>query len=311
MQQNKIGGSNEIYSILRKAFNNERSKFTDPKALYTYFEMSYNSYQKGEKGMSADDIYTLHDEMVLWATELKKTATSPGNYKSAIDGINALMAPISTCEKLLPYYDKSFSAHNTDKGWLEGAAITLSACNCTSSKVYLDIATKWYSLDPDAKSAFHLGMANIRNNNLQKGLEYLSIAADQEKNVDDKAQTYYSIATLLGRDKAEAIKYLRKAVITKPSFGKAYLYMAQMYAGVGSDCGANDFEKKAIYLLASQTAEKAAVADPMLKSAAKQVSEMYQKKSPTSDEIKQADMSGKVVSFKCWINESVTIPGKQ
>ena len=308
---NNIGKPDEIYVMLKNAFTNDRPNFTDAKALYVYFEMLFNKNKSGEKGISADDVYALYSTIIAHLAELEKTSTSgKSNYKSATNGINALMSPMSSCDMLNPYYEKNYEAHKTEVSWLRDATTVLSFRNCTSGQLFLTIASQWYLLAPDGASAYALGVANMRNRNPVKATEYFNQAAELEKDLEEKAQICYTIATMLNNDKPESIKFLKKAIGYKPSFGKAYILMAQMYAGAGAECAKTEFEKKALYFLASQTAEKAATADIRLKGASKQLSEMYLKSAPTSEEISAEKMAGKKITFGCWINESVTIPRK-
>ena len=84
---------------------------------------------------------------------------------------------------------------------------------------------------------------------------------------------------------------------------------AQMYANSGAECGQTPFEQKAIYWLAADMVRKAGEADSNLKkNGSDQTAESYLKMAPTAAEIKSEKMAGKQVAFKCWINESVTVP---
>ena len=92
--------------------------------------------------------------------------------------------------------------------------------------------------------------------------------------------------------------------------GKAYLFLAQLYSNSANDCGKTDFEKKAVYYLAIQTAQKAGLAEPRLKPTAEKAAKDYEAKSLTASEISKAKMNGKLVTIGCWINETITFPAK-
>ena len=92
--------------------------------------------------------------------------------------------------------------------------------------------------------------------------------------------------------------------------GKAYLFLAQLYSNSANDCGKTDFEKKTVYYLAIQTAQKAGVVEPRLKPTADKAAKDYEAKSPTAVEISKAKMNGKLVTIGCWINETITFPAK-
>ena len=83
--------------------------------------------------------------------------------------------------------------------------------------------------------------------------------------------------------------------------------MAQIYAGA-TECAKNDFEKKALNILASQTALRAIEAEPSIKPTAERQSELFLKRGPTSEDIQKSKMAGKTISYDCFIKNSVTIP---
>ena len=311
MHKHDLGKPEAIYVLLKEAFANDRSNFSDANALYVYFGIFYKKYEKGEKETSLEDVFALRDNIVQHVAMLRKNNISGhSDYKAATDGINALIAPIATCDKLLPFYQKSFEANKNDKAWLEHTTLTLAAKNCTSAPFFLEIAAQWHLVNPDAKSAYNLAMAHLRNRNHLKAAEFFTVAIELENNPAEKARTAYTIATINSSKKEEAVKFLKKAITFDATYGKPYLFLAQLYAGAGTECTFKEFEKKAVFLLAAQTAEKAAVADKSLKGASKHVSDMYRQKAPTAEEIKQSGNTGKKIVLGCWINETIVFPGK-
>jgi aminopeptidase C len=88
------------------------------------------------------------------------------------------------------------------------------------------------------------------------------------------------------------------------------LYLGQMYVNNSKDCTKTDFEKKAIYNLATQTVQKAGVAEPKLKPTSDKMTQDYAPKSLTPSDISNAKMNGKSVTIGCWINETISFPAK-
>lgn len=302
------GTPDEVYALLDRAFKTDQANFTNATALYLYFDLFFNKFKAGDKAIKEDDVFEKRDEVSSWLHHLSLTATSGAReYKTASDGVRALVASITSCEKLNSFYNKNFAEKKSDTLWLEKASATLMENTCTTGPLFLNIASEWYKLKPTAKSAYNLGIASIRNKNQPKAVEYLNASADMEMLPSEKAKTYYMIASILSNNPQQAVSYLKKALAAKPSFGKAYLLMAQMYS-VAGDCGQTPFEKKAIYFLAAQTARKAGDADASIKPAAVKQAESYLQKAPSKAEIKAARKSGKKITYSCWINETVTIP---
>ena len=109
-------------------------------------------------------------------------------------------------------------------------------------------------------------------------------------------------------NKSQARTYAKKALAAKPSFGQAYMLIAQLYASSANECGKTPFEKRAVNWLCAQYANKAAAVDPSLKATANRQAASYNGYAPSKTDIFNADMAGKTVSFNCWIGESVRVP---
>ena len=84
--------------------------------------------------------------------------------------------------------------------------------------------------------------------------------------------------------------------------------IANLYATSANDCGQTQFEKRAVYWLASREAMKASRVDGTLKSAALKSSRNYEAKAPQKSEILSSGREGEVIEISCWIGRSVKVP---
>ena len=97
-------------------------------------------------------------------------------------------------------------------------------------------------------------------------------------------------------------------VEVKPSAGIAYLKIANMYASSANNCGTNVFEKRAMYWLAADMADKAARLDASIAGNARQAASSYRGLAPSKSDIFNDGMAGKTVTFNCWVGGSVKVP---
>ena len=306
LDSHHIGKPEEIYNLLDIAFISDPATFTDPKALHLYFDLYFNQYKAG--AIKEADVFAKSQAVRLRLNQLAvSNPKSARSYQSASSGIKALMAPLLTCDKLVSYYEISLDLKKNDPRWLQNTTESLQSASCMTIPFFLKVAKVWHQTEPNAKSAEALGLAYLQNNNKEKGLEYYQSAANLETDSSRKGNIYYAMATAVGTNPPLALDYLKKAVDVNPSLGKAWLLIAHLYAGA-SDCGTTPFEKKAIYFLAANTARKAGENDPSIKAASVQQTKQYLEKAPTKAEIKSEKKSGKKVTFRCWINETVNIP---
>ena len=84
-----------------------------------------------------------------------------------------------------------------------------------------------------------------------------------------------------------------------PSNKKGWLQIANMYSNSAKNCGSSVFNKKAVFWLAAQAAEKGGNSSAASK---------YRALAPTKTEIFNGSMGGKVIKIGCWIGRSVTVP---
>jgi hypothetical protein len=309
MDQYKAGAPEDIFTLLDRAFTKDAAHFTDAKALYAYFELYFNKFKSGDKTITENDVFAKYDAVAAKMQQLSEAHPEfQRDYKTAKGGMYSMMSSITSCEKLKVYYSANFDANKTDVAWLQAAAENLASRNCTYGILFLNITTEWYKLRPDSNSAYNLAIATLRNRkNPADTLNYFNFAAEKEADAGRKAEIYLEIASMFSAtDLPKAIEYAKKATVTKPSLGKSYLLLAQLY--VASDCGETAFGKKAIYFLAAETAIKAGDAEVSMKKKADVAAAQYLKNAPSKDEIKSAKQAGKTIVFGCGINESVTVP---
>ena len=84
--------------------------------------------------------------------------------------------------------------------------------------------------------------------------------------------------------------------------------IANLYASSANNCGNTQFDKRAVYWLAANTAKKAAKVDASIKKAALKTALSYNGRAPSKTDIFTEGMEGKVIKFSCWINDEVKVP---
>jgi tetratricopeptide (TPR) repeat protein len=214
----------------------------------------------------------------------------------------------ASCEDWVAFYKSDFEANKANTEWLEQALNRLEQQRCMNSPMFEELATLLYNAKKTTKSANYMGLVAQRKKDNKKAVTYFNEAAELEADPIAKAKLYYQIALLYQTtDKAQAGVFARKAIESNPKNINSYFLLSQLYVA-SKDCAKNEFEQKALYLLAAQTAKKVADIDPKYQNAAERASNDYLKNAPTKDEIKKEKMSGKTIDFGCWINQSVIVP---
>ncbi len=311
LHDNKIEATDEILSLLDSSFSKASDSITNANAIYTYFSLCNDKYKAGDKKYNSDfvlDKYTLVNAML---TNLQNTNSDKADdYRIAQRGINSLVKELATCDNLVAYYEKNYPLNKDNNEWVSGALTNL-ASKCSDKPIFNTMAQNFYAVKATSQSANFMALASLKQKKFEESIKLYNESAELETNPQAKAKIHYTLATgLLYGDKAKAKESLNKAVQYDPTLSRAYLFLADLYANAATTCGKTDFEKKAIHYLAIQTAQKAAVAEPKMKSAVDKIVEKLASNSLSQAEINKEKMNGKSLTIGCWINETITFPAK-
>ena len=108
--------------------------------------------------------------------------------------------------------------------------------------------------------------------------------------------------------KSRARQLAREAIAINPNMGRAYLFIASLYATSVNKCGSSEFEKRMTYVAAYNKALRASQVDPSMSSVARKFTRNYKANFPSKKVIFTEGVNvGDPFKVKCWINETVKI----
>ena len=327
----------ELYACFDDAYKADQKTFTNPKSLYTYFSLMVDLYDA--KKMPAQALFNKYDdvsekieleiknytkklnkfvgegdeEMTLSSKDARKVKSYKSYlsaYAQIIGSVDSKLGERANCENLIPLYTRDFEEFKNDGVWLQRAMNRMYIKECTDDPLFAQILQQKNKLEPNASTAYYLGVLKNKEGNWTEALGYFNQAVELEPDSFDKAKRLSSIATKFRKKGSygQARSYYTKAIGHNPSLGSAYLAIAQMYAKSANNCGTDNFSKRAVYWLAAQQARKAGRVDPSLKKASSNSVANYLAKVPTKSEIFSSGRSGEVIKIGCWIGRSVTVP---
>ena len=333
-----LGESNEdLYIAFDTAYLTDVKTFTNPKSLYTYFSLMVGLYDSSLK--SAQELFSKYDDIsekielefknytnkrngfLNEGGEVKELSRKDNSrlksYNSYLRAYNQIVGSIDTklgtranCENLIPLYARDFEAFKNDGVWLQRAMNRMYAKGCNDDPLFVQIVEQKNMLEPNADTAFYLGILKDKAGKSTEALSFYSQAVKLETSSFEKSKILYKIATNFKKKSryGQARIYYMKALKANPSMGKAYLAISAMYAKSANNCGIDNFSKRAVYWLAAKEAAKAGRVDPTMKKNAKKSIANYEAKAPQKSEIFSSGRAGQVISVECWINRSVTVP---
>ncbi|NDV44272.1 tetratricopeptide repeat protein [Flagellimonas sediminis] len=335
LYDNKMASDEQLFSMLDKAFKEDRENFTNPKALYLYFSSLVDLHGAGKKDLQ--DVFDTYDDVTLKLDEenqkltdvvtkllpkdslgtltkkessiLKAATVNSESFGKVASSVDSKLGALADCDNLIPLYEKNYEARKSDVKWVKGAVGRMFSKDCTDDPMFRKLFEAQLALDPSADAYVYGGALKLQSGDMKGAIADYNKAAELETNSYKKSNILYKIATSVRRSSpSQARNYALKAIEANASNGKAYLLIANLYAGSANDCGSTPFEKRAIYWKAAEMARKAGRVDPAISGHANQTAVSYEAKAPTKEMIFSSGMAGKTVSFSCWVGGSVTVP---
>ena len=335
----KVGDKSLIYNTFDKAFTTDPNSFTNPKGLYNYFKIFYDLYKDGADQVTMEKLFDKYEEVSekfefeaiklaknldvilkkeesgapLTNREIRSKKVYEVNSNAIgimLKNLDAIIAKEATCENLIPLYNKNFDENKTDPLWLKRAASRMDNKECSDDPLFVTLVEALHNLDPSADSAYYLGLLNDKRGNEPEALKFYEESIKLGTDPYKKAKILYKIALKFknaGR-KSSARNYANKALSYQPSLGRAYLLIASLYASSANDCGNNQFEKRAVYWLAANIAQKAGRVDASIRKLANSTRASYLGRAPSKTDIFTEGNEGASIKFNCWINASVKVP---
>ena len=329
----------EIYKTFDLAYKTDAESFSNPKGLYNYFKTLHDLYKLGNQGVSMEQLFNKYEEVSekfeVESTKLAKKLDlilkkqengEPINSREVrskrvyninqraigtfLSNLDAIISKEATCVNLVPLYKRNFEEFKFDAIWLKRAASRMDNKECSDDPFFVTLVEALHTLDPSADSAYYLGILKDKAGDTSEALKYYEESISLQSDPYKKAKILYKIAVKFknaGR-KSSARSYARKALKFQPSLGRAYLMISNLYAGSANDCGETQFNKRAVYWLAAQMANKAGEVDASIKKLAVKTARSYEGRAPSKTEIFTEGNQGATIQFDCWIKSSVKVP---
>lgn len=326
-----------LYKAFDKAYTEDKDNFDNPKGLYTYFSVMVDLFD--DKKKTAQEMFDKYDDLndkiesevikfsgllnpLVEKEEAGKAleGKEPSykkmyeSYLSAYDqisnGMEKELGDRANCEVLIPLYERDFEQFKNDEVWLKRSVNRMYAKECTDDALYIKLVKAYDAAAPSADTKVFVADLLMKDGKESEAFKYLEQAYSLETNAIKKANRAVKIGiTLKNKGRyAQARTYFDNSLKLNPSNGRPHLLIAAMYNASANNCGDTNFNKRAVFWLAAQEAEKAGRLDPTLRGLSAQSATSYEAKAPTRSEIFESGKSGETINIGCWIGRSVKVP---
>lgn len=336
LADNKLASEDEVFALLEKGYEispqdmgvknifkyfkgiTERNKDTNPQKVFdTYDDVLESVGEKLEDyAKKIHDIKGTDSTKVLSKKDARRVYAYSTNSKAlgqVEGGLDQMISVIATCERLIPLYKRDFEANKTNAVWLKRAVSRMFNKGCQADPLFEVLAKAYAEAAPSPDSySFYAGI--LEDNGDASGASAMKQKAfDLETDPLKKAKTKLKFAQAAknrGQNStARTLAY--EAIKFNPNYGKAYLFIASLYASSVNSCGKDEFEKRMVYVAALQKAQRAAAVDPSISVEAGKYIRSYRANVPSKTVVFNAGIApGSKHSIKCWIGETVTVPSR-
>ena len=332
--KNKLASDNEVFDILQLAYSIDPNRMS-VKNIYRYFQ-GITDANKDTNPQKVFDTYddvleSVGEKLIDYAKKLKvlndkvdagqeldkkekrnlRAYTINSKALGQVEsGLDQIIIVLSTCDRLIPLYERDFEANKTNAKWLKRAVSRMFNKECTDDPLFEKLAIAYAEASPSA-DAYSFVAGVLAKKGDASGAEQMRMKAfDLETDPFKKANFKLKFAQSAKKrgQKSKARQLAREAISLNPNMGRAYLFIASLYASSVNACGTNEFEKRMTYVAAHNKAVRASRVDPSMSSVARKFIRNYKANFPSKKVIfTEGVKEGDTFKVKCWINESVKI----
>ena len=278
-------------------------------ALFSYFKAATQKFQ--EKTFTKAQVLEVYAAVSDYLEyNLSNESKSKKFYEKASENVEKLFVPFATCEDLIAMFDAKYQETPDDLTLIKRIVKVLDKKDCTDATVYFEAATKLHESEPSALSAYNMGNLSLRKNKYSQAIGFYNQALEMAENDEDKANYYYGLsgAYFKSGSNSSARSYAYKAIDIKPSWGKPFVLIGDIYAASANECGSNSFESAMLYSAAIDKFITAKSKDSSVGDFADKKIASYSKYLPSNeDAFFNGFKEGDSYTVGCWINESTKV----
>ena len=328
----KKATDDEIFTLLEKAYKidptrmsvkniyryfqgvTDKNKDTNPQLVFdTYDDVleavgkKLEDYAKKLKPLLAKDEADLDKKEKRNLRAYSINSKALGQVEGGLDNI---VEVLSTCDRLVPLYTRDFEANKGNAVWLKRAVSRMFKKECTDDPLFEKLALAYAEADPSPEAYTFVAGVKAKNGD-EAGAQAMRLKAFELETDPLKRANYklkFAQAAKNRGQKSKARQLAREAIQLNPNFGKAYLFIANLYGTSVNSCGKNEFEKRMTYVAAYNKAKRASAVDPSIGVTAGKFLRNYKANFPYKKLIfTEGVKEGDPFTVKCWINEAVKV----
>ena len=218
------------------------------------------------KGLQGDAQKAALDQVLtdyLWVMDIAARGLAAANtaaetkdieaFTKAMANIDEVFITLANCDDMVPVLEKKMQAAPDDFELKKKVLSLLTKKECTSNAIYLPVAEAVHAKEPAAASAYSLGMAYAKKEELAKAYAYFEEAVSLCGSCAER-ETYLMKAGLLAsvlKRASTARSYAAKVLEINPKSAEAYVLIGDAISGSASNCNDGSLGTRAAFWVAA------------------------------------------------------------
>jgi tetratricopeptide (TPR) repeat protein len=230
--------------------------------LNAFYQTSYRML----KGLQGEPFKAALDQVLtdyLWVMDIAARGLAAANtaadskeieaFTKAMANIDEVFITLANCDDMVPVLEKKMQAAPDDFELKKKVLSLLTKKECTGNAIYLPVAEAVHAKEPAAASAYSLGMAYAKKEELAKAFGYFEEAVSLCESCPER-ETYLMKAGLLAsvlKRASTARSYAAKALEINPKSAEAYVLIGDAISGSASNCNDGSLGTRAAFWVAA------------------------------------------------------------
>lgn len=230
--------------------------------LNAFYQTSYRML----RGLQGEPFKAALDQVLtdyLWVMDIASHGLAVANaagdakdiegFTKAMANIDEVFITLANCDDMVPVLEKKLEAAPDDLDLKKKVLSLLTKKECTGNAIYLPVAEAVHAKEPAAASAYSLGMAYAKKEELTKAFGYFEEAVDLCGTCAER-ETYLMKAGLLAsvlKRAAAARLYASKVLEINPKSAEAYVLIGDAVSGSASNCNDGSLGTRAAFWIAA------------------------------------------------------------
>jgi tetratricopeptide (TPR) repeat protein len=218
------------------------------------------------KGLQGEPFKAALDQVLtdyLWVMDIAARGLAAANtaadskeieaFTKAMANIDEVFITLANCDDMVPVLEKKMQAAPDDFELKKKVLSLLTKKECTGNAIYLPVAEAVHAKEPAAASAYSLGMAYAKKEELAKAFGYFEEAVSLCESCPER-ETYLMKAGLLAsvlKRASTARSYAAKALEINPKSAEAYVLIGDAISGSASNCNDGSLGTRAAFWVAA------------------------------------------------------------